>query len=268
MAKQRLSIVFPDLHLGSHDSAALRVALRAAERAEPDEVIILGDWLDAHDWSAHPASDRRELRAATYGEEVESCRAVLEFLEALPSVRRVVYVEGNHEHRVERWATTQRGPWLSVVDGLLPRAALSRGRAKDFRWIPYKSPGEPSHYEAAPGLIAVHGWSTAKHAAAAHLGRAHGLSVIHGHTHRRQVHTLRHPVTGEVIEGHSSGCLAQLQPLWVNGPTAWVHGYAMIQRRGDRWSIHHVGIHDGAAILPDGSQLKAGREGSVIRGVA
>jgi predicted phosphodiesterase len=262
------TLILPDLHLGSHDDSALRVALKVAEDYRPEEVVILGDWLDAHELSAHQAGDRREALAAGYFTEVGHCREVLEFFEALASVRRVTFIEGNHEYRVERWATATGGFAESVVDRVSPRTLLSEGRRAKFRWVPYKAEDTPSHVEIAPGLIACHGWSTAKHAAAAHLGRALGLSVVHGHTHRRQTYVLRHPVTGRQIEGHSPGCLSKLQPLWVSGPTDWSQGVTLLNTVRDRWTLTAVPIEQGTAILPDGRSITAGRKGSVLRGVA
>lgn len=266
--KQRTTLILPDLHLGSHDAAALRVALNLADHYQPRDVVILGDWLDAHALSAHGTSDRREAKAATYFEEVEQCREVLAFLEAIPSVRRIVFIEGNHEFRVERWAVSTGGFALELADAVSPRELLGADRAHRFDWVPYKTPDVSNYIELAPGLIACHGWSTAKHAAAAHLNRALGLSVVHGHTHRRQTYVLRHPVTGQQIEGHSPGCLSRLQPLWVSGPTNWSHGVSVLQQRGERWAIHCQPIESGAAVLPCGKVIKAGRAGSVVGGVA
>lgn len=262
------TLILPDLHLGSHDDAALRVALKIADDYAPNEVVILGDWLDAHELSAHQAADRREALAEGYFAEVGHCREILAFFESLPSVRRVTFIEGNHEFRVERWATATGGFAESVVDHVSPKTLLGAKRSKPFRWIPYKSDGESSYVEIASGLIACHGWSTAKHAAAAHLGRALGLSVVHGHTHRRQTYVLRHPVTGRQIEGHSPGCLAKLQPLWVNGPTNWSQGVTLLNEVRGRWALTAVPIEQGGAVLPDGRVVSAGRKGSVLRGVA
>lgn len=261
------TVAFPDLHLGHHDPAALRVALKLFDYFQADRALILGDWLDAHGFSSHKASDRRELQAATYLEEVRQCRKVLRCLEDMDATE-IVYLEGNHEFRVERWAVSVGGPALELVDHVSPKTLLSQGALSRFSWVPYKDSDQPAHYVVAPGLIACHGWSTARHAAAAHIRRAGGLSVIHGHTHRAQSFSIRHPITGERIEGHSPGCLSQLQPLWVSGPTSWTQGVSVIQQRGERWSMFHVPIVNGAALTPSGDLITAGRAGSVVKGVA
>lgn len=266
--KKRVSILFPDLHLGSHDLRALRCALKIAEHYKASRAVILGDWLDAHSASAHPATDRREAKAASYLWELEACGKVLDYIEGLPSLRETVYIEGNHEYRVERWALSAGKIAREIVDTVLPETVLSEGRGKKFTWVPYKSSGVTGCLELAEGLIGCHGWSTAKHAASVHLARSHGLSVVHGHTHRSQMYRVRHPITGRSIEAHSFGCLAKLQPLWVSGPTDWAHGVGILQERGDRWAIHHIQIVNGRAILPDGALIDAGRKDSLIPGVA
>lgn len=266
--KLRTTLIYPDLHIGSQDKAALRCAVKLQDWLSPDRVVILGDWLEVHSASAHGASDRREAQVATYREEINDCRALLSLLESMPGVQDLVYIEGNHEQRVERWAVSHGRFAKEIVDLIAPRTALAQGRERPFTWVPYKDEDKPGYIEIAPGLIACHGWSTAKHAAHAHLRRTHGLSVVHGHTHRRQSYVERHPLDGRAIEAHSPGCLAKLHPMWVNAPTDWTHGVAILQERGDRWSLFLVPINEGVAITPCGAMIEAGTEDSVLEGVA
>ena len=261
-------MILPDLHLGSQDKAALRCAVKIVDHYSPDRLVILGDWLEVHSASSHGAGDRREAKAISYMEEIADCRALLALLELLPGVREIVFIEGNHENRVERWAVSHGRFAEEIVDSISPRAALSRGRELPFTWVPYKAEGIPGYVEIAEGLIACHGWSTAKHAAHAHLRKAHGLSVVHGHTHRRQSYVERHPLTGAAIEAHSPGCLAQLHPLWVGAPTDWTHGVSLLQESDERWALFHIPINAGQVVLPCGLRIGAGRDNSILTGVA
>ena len=263
----KTSLLLPDLHLGSHDDRALRVALRIAEITEPDEVVILGDWIDGHDFNSHGSSDRREAKQAGYMSEIDMCNEILDWLQALPSVKRVVYVEGNHEFRVERFLTNQGNKFIRKQgDAFLPRELLSKGR-KDFVWVDYNQPGKAPFIELAPGVVACHGLSTAKHAAATHLTKVPGYSVIHGHTHRAQTHYTRCPVTNRLLFGHSPGTLAQLQPLWLTGASNWTQGVSILAQRGQLSSLTHFQIEDGKALI--GRELiNAGPKGSMIKGIA
>ena len=231
-------------------------------------MVILGDWLDAAFASAHPVSTRAEAaeKTAPYiSNEIEPCRRILAQLEE--HVREIVYLEGNHEFRVERLITREKGAWMAIPELVLPEKLLAKKRRRKFTWVPYQHNASREknwalpHYKIADGLIAVHGWSTSKYASAKHLELTQGWSVVHGHSHRAQSHVLRHPLTGRVLRGWSPGCLSALQPLWQHGqPTTWVHGFSLVYCRddGSRWTPYTVTIDQGECILPDGTKVSDG----------
>lgn len=265
-----LVMILPDLHLPVHDKSALRVALRAFEKLKPQRLIILGDWLDAAFASAHPVSSREEAEknGSTGGyiqNEIEPCRRLLEEFEE--HAQEIIYLEGNHEFRVERLITRERGAWLAIPELVLPSKLLAMGRKKKFTWVPYQHNATHGnayrlpHYQIADGLIAVHGWSTAKAAAAKHLELVRGYSIVYGHTHRAQADSLRHPMTGTVLKGWSPGCLASLQPMWMHQkPTEWSHGFSLIycKNDGSAWTEYTITIDRGQCILPDGTKIDDG----------
>lgn len=263
-------LILPDLHLPLHDKAALRVVLRAYEKIKPSRVVILGDWLDAAFASSHPVSSREEAEknGSTGGylqNEIEPCRRILEQLEEHSD--EVIYLEGNHEFRVERLISRERGAWLAIPDLVLPSKLLSVGRKEKFTWVPYqheataKTAYRLPHYKIAEGLIAVHGWSTAKNAAAKHLELVRGYSIVYGHTHRAQAESIRHPMTGHVLKSWSPGCLSSLQPMWMHTkPTEWVHGFSVVYCRNDlsAWTAYTITIDHDQCILPDGTKIDSG----------
>jgi len=261
-----LVMILPDLHLPVHSRSALRIVLRAFEHLKPQKVIILGDWLDAAFASAHPASSREEAEQGGYiSSEIEPCRRLLEQFEE--HAKELVYIEGNHEFRVERLISREKGAWLAIPELVLPKSLLSMGRKSDFTWVPYQHNAAPRdgyslpHYKIAEGLIAVHGWSTSKHAARKHLELVRGWSIVYGHTHRAQSDTARHPMTGLVNKAWSPGCLAGLQPMWMHGsPTEWTHGFSLIHCRNDlsKWTSYSITIDQGECILPDGTKITDG----------
>jgi hypothetical protein len=118
-----------------------------------------------------------------------------------------------------------------------------------------------SYYRVCKSLIAVHGWSFAKHAARVHLDATRDSSVIFGHVHRQQAATVRNPFTGQVLRAWSVGTLSKLQPLYLTDgkPTEWVHGFGLVYTSSDgkRFSEYTVTIENGECVLPDGTQVKA-----------
>lgn len=259
-----LVMVLPDLHIPHHDRKALGCALEVHALMKPKRTVILGDWLDAEAFSSHAVSSRAEERAQTYYEgEIQPCRRLLDRLEE--NTDEIIFLEGNHCHRVERTVTSIGGVMLDLADLVSPQRLLSSNRAKPFTWISYvPKPANPlPHYRIAKDLIAVHGWSFAKHAAAKHLEIARNYSVVHGHTHRAQSFTARDPIDGRTLKAWSPGCLSKLQPLYMQHiPTDWVHGFSLIWCTDDlkRWTDYTVQINNGVCILPDGRKVTSGKE--------
>lgn len=248
----------PDAHFPNVDRKALECALRCVEYLKPHLVIVLGDWLDADGFSSHAKSKVRTMVARSYLEaEIVPCRATLDRLQQ--NGRQLVYLEGNHEYRVERWAIKHAGSAAADIFAALdPKSLLSlrsNGRQrKNFTWVPYKD-----HYAIAPDLWAVHGWSTSKNAAADHLARGRNLSIVHGHTHRMGSATERLP-SGQTVTAMSPGCLAELAPDWLPAPTTWVHGLTLIYQSARDpfdWTPYNVLIKDGRAVLPHGEAISA-----------
>ena len=257
----RSVLVLPDLHIPHHDPAALDCVLQAYNYLKPQEVVVLGDWLDCEQFSSHPKSSFAEVRAHRFFEdELEPCIDVLNKLQKFGN--KLVFVEGNHEQRIERWSLSL-GNRLGqdIYKMISPYRNLAEGRKK-FVWVPYKS--QLAHYEIAPDLWALHGWSFAKSAARIHQDRAVSVSVVYGHTHRQQSEARRDPATGRVLKAWSPGCLSKLQPLYAqNTPTSWVQGFSIVYVGKDTWTDYTVTIQQGTCVLPDGKLISArGSHGS------
>jgi predicted phosphodiesterase len=253
-----LVVVLPDLHIPFQDKKALECALRAVQYLKPHKVVILGDWLDCEAFSAHGKKNMVELRAHRYiADEVDPCREILKELEGWS--KEIVYIEGNHEHRVERFAVNWGGILGPELYKLIsPRALLGEGRKSGWSWVPYGT--ILPHHSITPNLWAVHGWSHAKHSASKHLEKAGSVSVVHGHTHRTQLFAKRDVVSGRVLKAWSPGCLSGLQPIYMHqNPTEWVHGFSLVYVGSDPedWTDYTVTIQNGRCILPDGKEIIA-----------
>jgi hypothetical protein len=167
-------------------------------------------------------------------------------------------VEGNHEYRLDRWAAaTSEG--RGAYSMLAPRLQLAKGRSK-FAYVPYGSAtARYPHYAINSRIIAVHGWSYARHATKNHLQISQGKSVIHGHTHRADSSIIQNIWSpGQVIQARSGGCLCKPVPLYGTGrPVEWVNGFILgyLGRRSD--TLYTIPIMDSRCILPDGSEVMA-----------
>ena len=249
-------MALPDLHIPYQDEAALSCALMAHEYLKPKRTIILGDWLDAEGFKTHPSKSLLEKKVFDFkADEIDPCNKILDRLQKNTGL--LVYIEGNHEFRIERTAAGAEHRGFSSVYSLVsPKNLLSAGR-KNFVWIPYNE--KLSHYKITQDLWAFHGWSYSKNVAETHLNYLMSVSGIFGHVHHQQSAVRRNKVTDKLIKAWTPGCLSQLQPLWnTQQPTDWVHGFSIIYVKNDlsQWFEYTVTIENGVCVLPGGKLLK------------
>ncbi len=256
-------VVAPDIHFPHQDKHALACFLTAVRALRPRSAGFLGDMLDCQGWSQHPVRSHAEERAQTFYEaEVRPAQELL--AETEKHCDEMWMDEGNHEQRVQSTIVRLGGVLKDLEDLVSPRKLLAEGRKKPWTWVPYIPEAQTlSHYKIADDLLAIHGWTWCKHAAAKHLEQAKNYSIIHGHTHRKQSFYSRDPITGKVYQAWSPGCLSKLQPLYqTNSPTDWVHGFSLIWVTDDkqRWTSYSPVIDRGVCVLPDGRKIDGFKE--------
>lgn len=254
--KSHLVMVLPDLHFPYHDPEVLSVVLRTHALLKPERTVILGDWLDAGGFSSFGNESLAQRGASNFArDEIDPCNDALDQLQE--NTKLLVYIEGNHEFRVEKCAANLGKTFEGIYDLVSPERLLSRDR-KGFKWVPYRE--KLSHYKIADDLLALHGWSHSKYPAARHLDLTRSYSVVFGHVHRQDTAVRRDPITDRIIKAWSPGCLSKLQPMYLaHEPTDWVNGFSLIYVKNDlsRWREFTVTIQDGEAVLPDGRLVSA-----------
>jgi predicted phosphodiesterase len=124
-------LVIPDTHVPFEDELAFGVLLAAGRLLKPDTIVFLGDFADFMSVSFHP----RELgrRGYTLKEEAEAVNARLDQIQAL-GAKRVVFIKGNHEYRLERYLS-EKAPSLF---GLVDVAALFRFEERGWECVEYR----------------------------------------------------------------------------------------------------------------------------------
>lgn len=252
--RAKTMLAFGDVHIPHQNARAVEVFCRAAERIKPDLIVCLGDLLDCGQFSSHPPT--YGVAESDYQTDLMTANALLDRVQA--TCDRLVMVEGNHENRIDRWAA-QTAEGRGAYSILAPRIQLSRGRA-GFKYVRYGSADSRyPHHVINSRIIAVHGWSHARHATKNHLQISQGKSVIHGHTHRADSSIIQNIWSpGQVIQARSGGCLCKPIPLYGTGrPVEWVNGFILgyLGRRSD--TLYTIPIMDDRCILPDGTEVAA-----------
>jgi predicted phosphodiesterase len=248
----------PDLHIPYQDPEALGCFLHALSTIKPRYLVILGDFIDGAAFSKHALRSFKECKAADFKtSEIDPANELLDRMSKYAG--KIIYIEGNHEARIECAALRLGRAMESVYSLISPQSLLSAGRsAKEFEWVSYHQEFKKAHHKVTHRLLTFHGLSTAKHAPAKHLEKLKNYSCVYGHTHRAQSDTRRDPISDDVHVALSPGCLSKLQPLYMHSnPSEWSHGFALSHCRPDgRFTLFNVGIEHGQAILPSGKLVK------------
>lgn len=251
----KLNLIIPDIHWPVHDPEAVAVVLKVARALRPHRIVFLGDAFEVDQFSRHDKKSLSEDSTRSWSSDLESFIAqVLVPLEKCS--KRRVFVEGNHEYRVEA-AALRNHEMRSVFDSISPRIRLLR--QPHMEYVPYQFPAM-AHFKICPSLWAIHGWTHAKQAATAHLAKSSNFSIWHGHTHRNQSDSKRDPATGRLLRAMSPGFLGRLQPAWCGSdPTNWGQGFGLSyvdEARDEHWSFT-CEIDRGTTVLPNGRRISA-----------
>jgi len=227
MAEKRIVALF-DCHVPFN--IPLGLVFEFIQDFKPTEIILGGD---AHDWTAVSQWIADQSRALDGGTIMDNYRAlgetVLTPLRKAGGRTKIVYLTGNHE------------AWLNQAAILNPNGRgyweLENNLPKDIQIVPLNKV-----YSIGPNLVATHGVYTNMYHAKKTVEAFH-TSVIYGHVHTFQSHTLVSPIDSEKYYiGQSIGCLSTLNPSFMkNRPNAWMNGFCYIYLNGDG-SFHHVPV--------------------------
>jgi len=217
----------PDSHWPFIDRKAWNCMVSVAEAFRPDEIVILGDFWDCYcisDYTKDPARNFKLLE-----EELIEGRVALDELERKTKAKSMVFLQGNHEQRIDRYVATFAG---KLGDFIQPKEVLKIPNY--YKWYPY---GMRGHHRMGK-LIATHGSLTNKHVAYGMVAK-YGASVLFGHTHKIQEFQVRN-INGEVHRGINIGWLGDVDRAaeYVKNVADWCHGFALgwFKPNGEFWT--------------------------------
>lgn len=200
--------------------------LDVARTFKPDEVVYLGDFFDCYcvsDYTKNPIANFALLE-----DELKPGRKLLSEVERVSRAKSYVFLQGNHEERIDRYIAT----YASKLAGNLETRKIL-GIPDHYKWFPY---GMKNHYRMGK-LIATHGTLCGQYPAAA-MARKYGSSILFGHTHRVQEFQIRN-ASGDVFRGINIGWLGDLETAaeYIKNVADWCHGFAVgwFNTAGDFW---------------------------------
>lgn len=218
-------LVLSDVHHPEHDRKVWATILELCKDIQPQEVILLGDFLEMSSVSMHGGSDLERLT-----EDFEAGKKALrEIRESVSEDCRITYLEGNHESRLTRFLYA-KAP--SLRETLSYQSGLGL-EALDVEWVP-----EAAQPITRGDLDLTHGHQDLRERPSKfHSGKMAEVygrperTVMYGHTHKPQVFT--RPTVGGYATAIGLGCARTLSPGWLHGAQAgWVHQIAVVYMSG------------------------------------
>lgn len=171
----KLAILIPDSHIPYHDKKAYKLLHKVMLdlKKQISEIVILGDFADFFSVNSHGTHPQVFNMLI---DEVEAVNRELDFFDQnFPSAKKV-FVEGNHEYRLERYLLNKAPALFGVTE---TRNLLNIDKRPNWKFIPY-GPNQ-QHKVLGSKLKARHEplASNAKSTASKAL-----CSLVYGHIHR------------------------------------------------------------------------------------
>lgn len=262
------ALIIPDAHIGFwrdpasekleslHDRRALDTILQVSQAYDFDKVIILGDLLDAAEWS------NKFTREPEFEDTMQP--AILEAFWWLGQFRNanqraeISYIEGNHELRgnTQLIENLKYSYDLRAADEihLPPAMSVPKLLALHQLGINYMGPYPDGEVWINETLRCEHGRlrSSPPGATARKVVEAHDTSTIFGHIHRieqanRTIYT-RHGL--KTITGFSPGCVVKLNGYIpaTHQRQNWQNGFAIVEYTENEFNIQSISIQNGSSI--------------------
>lgn len=216
---QSKTLILSDFHFPYQDNKAIEIALNYGLEKKVNCILINGDLLDFAGISRH----EKDWRQRTVFQEFEAVRQFLTSLRKHFPTAKIVFKEGNHDERWEKWLFVKAPELFDdpeyKLENRLRLGELKIDIVKDKRPIKIGK------------LTILHGHELAGGSGGVNPARATFLktldSVLVGHYHKRSGHD-ETTMTGNVISVRSQGCLCGLNPHYMP-INKWQHGFGYVE---------------------------------------
>lgn len=239
MARPALSLIIPDCHIPYHDRKAFKLLKKVILdlKKQIDELVILGDFVDFYWVSSHQKDPRVLL---TLMDEVEEANQILDWIdEHLPQTKKV-FLEGNHETRLERYLLQSAPALFGVTES---RTLLKLNLRPNWQFVPF-GPNQ-RHQVLGSSLIARHCPPANNPKLCAQRA---GCSLIYGHIHRSEFGSAV-ALSGQQSVAFSPGWLGNRKADqvfdYVQSHHQWQLGFGLVYVSSkNSFHIQHVAIND------------------------
>lgn len=242
------AFIISDIHVPYQDDAAVDCAFAAIEDQQPDTIIINGDMVDFFSISKWERDPRRKLMLS---DELVAARALLRRLRSIAPDAEIIYVQGNHEMRLELYIQ-KAAPELAYLNELTIEELLRL----DELGIRYERGrrNTKTAYVNYGGVLVGHFDAVAQQAGytATRLMNKYRQPIVQAHVHRLALVPFTNPLDNSVMWGAECGCLADLGAEYVDAPN-WQQGFVVATLYGGetKATLQLVPIQSGTALFND-----------------
>lgn len=235
------ALIIPDTHIPYHDKKSYQLMLDVGKHLKKKkilkEVIILGDYADFYAVNSH---GKHPDMMHTLQNEVDLVIDHLWKLKALFPDQKMVFIQGNHEYRLERYLVNRAPELFGITD-------TKKILELDQMGFHYEKYGRDQAYKVlGTNLIARHEpISMGVNCALATLQKG-GTSIIFGHTHRWQ-HVAINTLDNRTIRGYSCGNLINKKASvfgYMKNKDDWTQGFAVAYKEKKKSHVVPVMIED------------------------
>ena len=223
----RRALIIPDCHIPYHHKKAIEIVFEMALNTEGlVEIVILGDFADFYAVNSH---GRHPGLMHVLQEEVNAVNEMLDLIDKLfPDIKKI-YIEGNHEFRLERYLYKNAPALFGVTQWDLLFKLDQRPNWKHINYGPMQF-----HKVLGSDLFARHEPYSMSSAKASLAGC--GSNLVYGHIHRKEYAVVRQP-DGKRIVNFSPGWLGDNRKKevfsYVKKPPLWELGAAVVTVDGN-----------------------------------
>ena len=207
-------IILPDVHIDTKVSKEYKVVKRFVKDFKADEIVLLGDFMDVSALSAWDLDKKRLMEGRRYKKEVDVVNNELNYLQNY--TKKITYLEGNHENRVERYL--DRNP---EMEGMIEVKEVLYLNNRKIIYHKMNELYKLGHLRFTHGIY-TNEFHTKK------TLQAIGDNIVYGHIHRPQAYMLN-MMLQKPIMAYSLGSLCNKSPDYMKGkPANWMTGFAVV----------------------------------------
>lgn len=220
--------VLGDIHFPYEDPTALRLTRTILDHTCPDILILNGDIMDFFGISKFPVPPTRRIH---FSDELHEAAAKLQRLRSWYPKIPAIYLEGNHEQRLQRylWSHSPELSELVTVNRELNLQDL------DIQYLSAHHEPKLRHEFSTPHvkvdkLYITHGHGVRLSGSVINVARTLFLRMLRpmlvGHFHRKDIY-LQTDYEGKISGTFTQGCLCRPRPYWDSG-RIWGQGLSIV----------------------------------------